>query len=155
IGIQGGSAHPQGAGRFVSGQPRLHIDRQINIDITIQWQYGGDMVNSGLEGIVAAATRLSNVEGERGEMRIAGYPVGEIAPRATFEEMTWLLWRGNLPSGAQLDGFRSELASARYLPPATLALLRDAAIARLDTMDALRIAASAISLVADDGGAIV
>jgi citrate synthase len=113
------------------------------------------MVNSGLEGIVAASTRLSDVDGERGELTIAGYPVAELAPRATFEEMTWLLWHGDLPSAAQLDQFRSELAGARDLPPATLTLLRECAAARIDAMDALRIAAGTISMISNEAGAIV
>ena len=71
------------------------------------------MVSSGLEGIVAATTRLSHVDGERGELVIAGYPVGELAEHATFEETTWLLWHGDLPSAAQLEAFRAELAAAR------------------------------------------
>ena len=82
--------------------------------------YGRLMVNSGLEGIVAATTRLSHVDGERGELVIAGYPVGELAEHATFEETTWLLWHGELPSAAQLEAFRAELAAARALPPATI-----------------------------------
>ena len=44
------------------------------------------MVNSGLEGIVAATTGLSDVDCERGELVIAGYQIGELAQRATFEE---------------------------------------------------------------------
>ena len=46
---------------------------------------------SGLEGVVAAETALSLVDGERGELIIGGYPVEEIAPKATFEEVVELL----------------------------------------------------------------
>ena len=113
------------------------------------------MVSAGLEGIVAASTRLSHVDGERGELIIAGYPVGELAEHATFEETTWLLWHGDLPSSAQLEAFRSELAAARVLPPATEALLRECAQARLDPMDALRAAAGTISLRTDAATGIV
>ena len=113
------------------------------------------MVKSGLEGIVAATTRLSDVDGERGELTIAGYDVAELAAQATFEETTWLLWHGALPSGRQLTAFRSELAARRGLPPATVALLRECATARIDPMDALRIAAGTISMVSDDACAIV
>ena len=113
------------------------------------------MVKSGLEGIVAATTRLSDVDGERGELTIAGYDVAELAAQATFEETTWLLWHGALPSGRQLTAFRSDLAARRGLPPATVALLRECATARIDPMDALRIAAGTISMVSDDACAIV
>jgi citrate synthase len=98
-------------------------------------------VHSGLQGIVAAATQLSDVDGERGELTIAGFPVGELAARATFEETTWLLWHGQLPTAQELDTFQAELADRRILPASTLALLADCARAQLDPMDALRIAA--------------
>ena len=112
-------------------------------------------VNSGLEGVVAASTSLSHVDGERGELVIAGFPVGELAAHATFEETTWLLWHGDLPSARELDIFRAELAAERALPAATLALLRECARGEVDPMDALRIAAGTISMTSDDARAIV
>jgi citrate synthase len=113
------------------------------------------MVNSGLEGVVAATTSLSLVDGERGELIIGGYDVGELAAHATFEETTWLLWHGELPTAHQLETFRAELAARRALPPQSVALLREAARAGVDPMDALRIAAGAISLVSDEATGIV
>ncbi len=104
------------------------------------------MVNSGLEGVLAAATRLSHVDGERGALIIAGYHVGELAPRATFEETTWLLWYGELPSAPALDEFRAALAAERELPPSTTALLRECVQVGVDPMDALRMAVGTISL---------
>jgi citrate synthase len=103
-------------------------------------------ISAGLEDVVAATTTLSEVDGERGELIIGGFPVGELAARATFEETTWLLWHGELPTRRELEGFRTELAAARELPDATLMLLRECATRRLEAMDALRIAAGTISL---------
>ena len=108
---------------------------------------------TGLEGVVAATTRLSHVDGERGELIIAGYPVGDIAAHATFEETTWLLWHGDLPDRRQLDRFRAELAGERALPPAALTLLRESVGA--DPMDALRMALGTLSLSGDEPAAIV
>jgi citrate synthase len=113
------------------------------------------MVNSGLEGVVATTTRLSEVDGERGQLLIAGYRVEELAERATFEEVTWLLWHGMLPGAADLDEFRRRLSAARSLPPATLRLLRDCADRRADPMDALRMAAGTLSLASSDAAEIV
>src|SRR5215207_174654 len=113
------------------------------------------MADSGLAGIVAATTRLSHVDGERGELVIGGFQVGELAGNATFEETTWLLWHGDLPSAAQLDRFRGALAAERTLPDATLALLRACAARGVDSMDALRMAAGTLSLVSNDATAIV
>jgi citrate synthase len=113
------------------------------------------MVSSGLDGVVAAATALCDVDGERGELVIAGYGVGELAGRAAFEETTWLLWHGRLPVEAELADFRAELAAARALPDSAVRLLRDCAARGSDPMDALRIAAGTISLVSDRPTAIV
>src|SRR5262245_6345516 len=103
-------------------------------------------ISAGLEDVVAATTTLSEVDGERGELIIGGFPVGELAARATFEETTWLLWHGELPTRRELEVFRAELAAARELPDATLVLLRESANRRLEAMDALRIAAGTMSL---------
>src|SRR5689334_1988951 len=115
----------------------------------------GNGVSNGLEGVVAATTRLSHVDGEAGELLIAGFPVGELAEHATFEETTWLLWQDHLPTPGELDGFRTELATYRALPPATLALLRECARARVDPMDALRVGLGTVSLVSNEAVAIV
>ena len=111
--------------------------------------------SNGLEGVIAARTRLSRVDGEAGELVIAGFPVGELAANATFEETTWLLWHGELPTDAERDAFRAELVARRSLPAATLAVLRDCARVHLDHMDALRIALGTVSLVSTEATAIV
>ena len=108
-------------------------------------------IREGLEGVVAATTRLSSVDGEAGVLLLAGFPVEEIAPRATFEEMAWLLWQGALPTAGELEAFRRRLAARRALPDATLALLREAARRRVPAMDALRMAAGTLSLIEGSG----
>ena len=101
---------------------------------------------SGLDGVVAAETRLSAVDGEAGELTIAGFPVEQLADRATFEEVVYLLWHDALPDPKQLATFREELGTRRALPSATLKLLRAAAAERVPAMDALRMAAGTVSL---------
>jgi len=100
----------------------------------------------GLEGIVVTETRLSHVDGERGELWIGGFPVEELAPQATFEEVLFLLWHGRLPDGAERAGLHRELATQRALPPATAAVVRDAARASCPLMDALRMGVASLSL---------
>src|SRR4051812_10741161 len=113
------------------------------------------MTTAGLDGVVAATTRLSDVDGERGELIIAGYPLEELAAQATFEEVTWLLWHGELPAGSELDAFKAALAAARAIPDATAALLRACAQQRLEVMDALRMSVDTLSLVNDDAIGLV
>ena len=100
----------------------------------------------GLGGVVAAQTRLSSVNGLEGELIIAGFPLQEIAGKATFEEMAYLLWHDALPTAAELKEFREVLASQRQLPSATLTLLKAAAEQRLPAMDTLLLGASTLSL---------
>jgi citrate synthase len=113
------------------------------------------MVNSGLEGVIAATTRLSHVDGERGELVIGGFPVGELAAHATFEETTWLLWHGDLPAPRQLEAFSARLAAERTLAPATVALLGECARRGVEPMDALRMSAGTLSLASDEATGIV
>jgi citrate synthase len=113
------------------------------------------MVSSGLEGVVAATTSLSHVDGERGQLVIVGYAVEELAEHATFEETTWLLWHGELPTARQLDSFHASLAAARTLPTPTLTLLRDSARSGLAVMDALRVGTGTLSLASDDAAGIL
>jgi citrate synthase len=100
----------------------------------------------GLEGIVAAETKLSSVDGQRGELIIGGFPVEELASHASHEEVIYLLWHGRLPNELELTNFKQALAARRSLPEATLQLLRAVAAARAPVMDALRMAAGTLSL---------
>jgi citrate synthase len=102
-----------------------------------------------LEGVVAAETKLSHVDGLKGELIIAGYDVEEIAPNATFEEATYLLWHGKRADSQQLARFTQELAALRNLPSATVELLQAVAQEKKPTMDALRIAAGTLDLDLD------
>jgi citrate synthase len=106
----------------------------------------------GLEGVVAVRTRLSSVDGAAGELILGGFPVEELAGRASFEEMIYLLWNDRLPDAEELERFRSELAGLRPLPEATLRLLESAAGERAPVMDALRMAAGTLSLGGGSGG---
>lgn len=105
-------------------------------------------VRPGLEGVVAAETRLSHVDGSGGRLLIAGYPVEQLAAQVTFEEVIHLLWHDRLPAAGELAALRGELAARRALPPATLALLRTAAGHGCLPIDALQMAAGTVRLAA-------
>lgn len=103
-------------------------------------------IHEGLEGVVASATRLSLVDGAAGRLILAGYEVDDIAPRASFEEMAHLFWTGRLPNAQELKTLTSTLTSRRSLPSGTMVLMREAAKEKTPVMDALRMAASTLSL---------
>jgi citrate synthase len=103
-------------------------------------------MSEGLEGVVAAATRLSDVDGERGRLTIAGYAVEELAPRATFEDVAYLLLNGRLPEPDAAARFSEDLAARRALAPTTIEVVSDAARAGASPMATLRMAAATLSL---------
>ncbi len=78
-------------------------------------------VAKGLEGVVAAATLLSDVQGQAGRLLYRGYDITDLATHSTFEETVYLLWYDALPTQPQLDTFKSKLAAARALPGGVLA----------------------------------
>jgi len=50
----------------------------------------------GLEGVVAATSRLCDLDGVNGRLASQGYAIESLARQASFEEVTWLLWHGEL-----------------------------------------------------------
>ena len=104
----------------------------------------------GLRGVVLTETRLSMIDGEAGKLVIGGFPVEELAPNATFEEVLYLLWHDRLPNAEQLGALRAEMAANRDLPEVTLTVLQSAAERDLPPMDALRMGADTLSLVDAD-----
>ena len=98
----------------------------------------------GLDGVVAAQTRLSQVDGQAGELIIGGYELKDLAGHVSFEQAAWLLWHGSLPSATELTGMRREIAALRAVPETTLRVLRDAV--KAPPIDALRMACATLSL---------
>src|SRR4051794_2928594 len=106
-----------------------------------------DPATSGLEGIVAARTELSDVDGLKGVLTIRGYDIEEIAGQISLEEAAHLLWHGTLPTQGELDDLHRRLVGYRRLPEETRIAVQQAA-KRMEPMDALRFAVA--SLTADD-----
>src|SRR5881227_3336913 len=79
----------------------------------------------GLEGIVAATTALSKVEGTAGRLIYHGYNIHDLATTTSFEEIAHLLWFGHLPNKAELLDLKVRLLADRNLPDAILRILSD------------------------------
>jgi Citrate synthase len=91
----------------------------------------------GLEGIVAARTEISLVDGANGRLVYRGYVIADLAEEMSFEEVAHLLWRGSLPNRTELDSLTHELAGSRTLTPAATKTL-EALPGDTDPMDVLR-----------------
>src|ERR1700722_6829824 len=79
---------------------------------------GGHMAGEpsrGLADVVAASTALSDIDGRAGLLFSRGYDINDLAGRACFEEIAYLLQRGSAPDRGELDGYRAELAAGRTL----------------------------------------
>jgi len=81
-------------------------------------------VRKGLAGVVADYTAISSVNQETNSLLYRGYPVPQLADKASFEEVAWLLWRGELPTPAELDGLRERMVAFGRIPSTVLDILR-------------------------------
>src|SRR6476659_2686696 len=104
-----------------------------------------DPATSGLEGIVAARTELSDVDGLKGILTIRGYDIEEIAAQISLEEAAYLLWHGNLPTQSELEAQNARLVSYRRLP-AEARMAVEASAKQMEPMDALRFAVASLTV---------
>jgi len=98
----------------------------------------------GLEDIVAGSSSICYIDGENGILAYRGIDIHELADYATFEEVTYLLWHGKLPTRAELMDFSVQLARERKLDAQIISLLRQAPRHALP-MDVLRTIVSSLS----------
>jgi citrate synthase len=106
----------------------------------------------GLEGVVAATTRLSDVQGDIGQLIYCGYDINELAGKVSYEEVVYLLHHNHLPNAAELAELKSALAAYRELPKGVIDIIKKFPRST-PPMHALRTAVSALGCfdtVADD-----
>ena len=100
----------------------------------------------GLEGVIAGKTAISTV-GKKGKgLTYRGYSIYDLAERAAFEEVAHLLIHGKLPTGGELDSFRTRLIAKRCLPPGLKTVLEQLP-ATAHPMDLLRTGCSALGAI--------
>lgn len=112
-----------------------------------------DGFKAGLEDVVANTSEICYIDGQEGRLVYRGYNVADLAETTHFEEVVYLLWKGNLPNQGELEAFKQEIAGASPLNPSVKALL--SSLPR-DThpMDALRTAVSLAGVYDPDGNAM-
>ncbi len=105
-------------------------------------------ISRGLENVVVASTQLSAIDGTAGRLSYVGYDINDLAEYATYEEVFYLLWYGELPNAEQLAAFDARLRAERTLSEAELALVRNTPTTG-HGMDALRTMISALAQLDD------
>ena len=100
-------------------------------------------INRGLKNIYFERSSVSHIDGSKGELSYRGYSIHDLAGKSTFEEVSYLLIYGELPTVEQLNAFDLALKSARQLPQPVFDIIR--AAQRGHPMDVLRTAVSALA----------
>jgi citrate synthase len=99
---------------------------------------------AGLEGVVAVPSTICFIDGNAGRLIYRGYDIGDLVEHASFEEVAFLLWDGELPTRAQLTKLKADFAASAALPQHVLSLLGDVP-KQTQPMDALRTGVSALA----------
>jgi len=99
----------------------------------------------GLEGVTALDTQLSFVDGQKGELCYRGYDIRDLAKNADFEEVAYLLWKGEMPTQHQLDDLNEQMRAARAVHPDLIDHLRHHTPKDVVPMAAMRTALSMLA----------
>jgi citrate synthase len=108
------------------------------------------VTEKGLREVVAADTRISDIDGQLGRLWYVGYDIADLAEHATYEETVYLLHHLDLPSRDQLDELNEFLIEDRELSPFLASLMRELA-QQTSPMSMLRTSISAASAYDPDG----
>ena len=100
-------------------------------------------IHRGLMGVYFDRSPTTRIDGRAGELSYRGYSIHDLAQHSTFEETSYLLLKGELPTRGELDGFAGELKEGRVLPGAVYDIIR--AVKDAHPMEALRTAVSALA----------
>ena len=100
-------------------------------------------INRGLKGIYFERSAVSHIDGSAGTLSYRGYSIDALATQSTFEEVSYLLIYGDLPTQTELADFDAKLKNARELPASIYDVIR--ATKDGHPMDVLRTATSALA----------
>jgi len=100
------------------------------------------LVSKGLEGVVAAETRLGEVKGAEGILFYCGYDINELAGHVSYEEIVYLLFHQRLPNRPELDKLTTALRAERELPQGVIDFLTSSSIKDAKPIDVMRTAVS-------------
>lgn len=106
-------------------------------------------INRGLAGVYFDTSTICAIDGEKGELIYRGYPIQELADKASFEEVIYLLWNGELPNTAELAQLKGELSDQATVPELVFDVYR-AFPSEANPMHAIRSAVSLLSAFDED-----
>ncbi|MDJ1432369.1 citrate synthase [Halostagnicola sp. A-GB9-2] len=104
-----------------------------------------DDLKKGLEGVLVAESGLSSIDGDEGRLVYRGYTIEDLARGASYEEVAYLLWHGQLPNEEVLAEFSSAMAAERAVDDNILETVEALADAGEQPMAAMRTGVSMLS----------
>jgi len=119
------------ARRETSDTPEPGLTRSVEWPLTCT-------VGPGLEGAIACESKIGYVNGSKGWLIYRGYDIFDLCAHSTFEEVSYLLMHGALPSASQLEVFKQKLIGYRMLNK-TLRMLMGFEVESMNAMAALRL----------------
>src|SRR5689334_2554055 len=91
-------------------------EQEVGIDIaTLRAKTGAVTMDPGYGNTGACRSAITFIDGEKGILRYRGYDIAELAERSNFLEVSWLLLHGELPTAAELAGFKKDITSHTLL----------------------------------------
>lgn len=87
-------------------------------------QSGPIKATEGLEGVIAGTSSICFIDGVKGRLVYRGYDADDLANQSSFEEVAYLLWHGDLPARAALEGLKRDLHAAGTLPAPVVDMLK-------------------------------
>ncbi|MFH1768891.1 MAG: citrate/2-methylcitrate synthase [Candidatus Omnitrophota bacterium] len=103
------------------------------------------LVGPGLEGAIACESKIGYVNGQKGSLVYRGYDIFDLCAYSTFEEVSYLLLFGELPSPRELANFKKKLISYRNIPQ-TVRSLMNFPVEKMNAMAALRLGTNLMRL---------
>jgi len=108
------------------------------------------VTEKGLREVVAADTRISDIDGDLGRLWYVGYDIADLAEHASYEEIVYLLHHLDLPARDQLEDLNEFMTDERDLSPFLANLMHELA-QQTSPMSMLRTGISAASAYDPDG----
>ncbi|MDA4128571.1 MAG: citrate/2-methylcitrate synthase [Thaumarchaeota archaeon] len=102
----------------------------------------------GLEDVVAGTSSITFIDGVNGRLLYRGFDISDLTRHSTYEETSFLLWNGRLPTEHELRDFSASLNSKRVVPTDIITILRTLP-KNADAMDALRVCVAALGIFDD------
>ena len=107
-------------------------------------------IHRGLNNVYFDRTNTTYINGKEGILEYRGYNIHDLAEKSSFEEVSYLLLYGKLPTISELKSFNSSLKSSRNIPNEVIDIIKS--LKDSHPMDVLRTAVSALSSFDEEAG---